>query len=747
MSDNSFEYITTDYMVSVNPIEDTQSPTVEYIVELGQQGLPGAKGEPGEPGFSPVVTSVIDDNTIRFTLVNKNEVSTTPNFYDLLAKKDLSNTTYADDMANKLDKDGANADSPITLNKLIITRGTTTTADVYLSTTNNRNISINAPIRTTNNIQLSPSDTTGTVTYKGHELATLNDIPEVPDVSNFLNKDGSNVASTISLQNVSLTGNIQTVQPNFYISNNKASNGNITVDTIDGDMFLSPDSNHKLYYRNKEIATLSDIPTVGNGLITIKQGDVTKGTFTTNQSGNATIELDEGGGSGSYTEGTGIDITNDVISIDNTVALKTDIPDVSNFVTNTSLATTLASYVTSSSLANTLSLYARKDQLEAVAFSGDYDDLLNKPTIPTVGNGTITINQGGTQKGTFTTNQSGDVTINLDAGGGGGVTNPIALSETIGGNTYNLNIGIDKTTGNLQGTYSYPVSGGTDTLPLFSRSYGLVNAGLSNNYTTVNGYQTNQLSVKVDNSTIGFNNNGALTVTGSYASTTDLDDKVSKSGDTMTGDLTLYNAQYFTQNDAIDTTTTPSSTVGYDPIVFKDANGESTGGISVKRYSNGGHATTLYSKADGANTWVNFEIGFNRSNTAYCNFPNTTCVDSKVYNTSNTLLDNGNLSVAEHSYSLSSYLPDDGNIYEIFLEIRGRTGATSGNYALIYANGGTTACNLVYTTTRSSNFTTFCSYGSVYVSSARNLKIKLTGNAITNTTIVIRGYRRIGTNE
>lgn len=42
------------------------------------------------------------------------------------------------------------------------------------------------------------------------------------------------------------------------------------------------------------------------------------------------------------------------------------------------------------------------------------------PTIPTVGNGTITINQGGTQKGTFTVNQSGDTTINLDAGGGGG---------------------------------------------------------------------------------------------------------------------------------------------------------------------------------------------------------------------------------------------------------------------------------------------------------------------------------------
>lgn len=38
--------------------------------------------------------------------------------------------------------------------------------------------------------------------------------------------------------------------------------------------------------------------------------------------------------------------------------------------------------------------------------------------IPAVGNGTITINQGGVQKGTFTVNQSGNTVINLDEGGG-----------------------------------------------------------------------------------------------------------------------------------------------------------------------------------------------------------------------------------------------------------------------------------------------------------------------------------------
>lgn len=45
-------------------------------------------------------------------------------------------------------------------------------------------------------------------------------------------------------------------------------------------------------------------------------------------------------------------------------------------------------------------------------------EILNKPTIPTVNNSTITIKQGGTTKGSFTLNQTTDNTIELDAGGG-----------------------------------------------------------------------------------------------------------------------------------------------------------------------------------------------------------------------------------------------------------------------------------------------------------------------------------------
>lgn len=48
--------------------------------------------------------------------------------------------------------------------------------------------------------------------------------------------------------------------------------------------------------------------------------------------------------------------------------------------------------------------------LKTVAFSGSYNDLSDKPTI---GNGTVTVKQGGTTKGSFSMNQTGSTTIEL----------------------------------------------------------------------------------------------------------------------------------------------------------------------------------------------------------------------------------------------------------------------------------------------------------------------------------------------
>ena len=51
--------------------------------------------------------------------------------------------------------------------------------------------------------------------------------------------------------------------------------------------------------------------------------------------------------------------------------------------------------------------------LATVATTGDYDDLTNKPTIPTVNNATLTIQKNGTTVNTFTANASSNVTADI----------------------------------------------------------------------------------------------------------------------------------------------------------------------------------------------------------------------------------------------------------------------------------------------------------------------------------------------
>lgn len=392
MSDETIQYITTDYLIEVDGGEPAPAP-IEYIVELGQVGVQGIPGEKGEPGFSPTVGYILNDNTFKINITNQDGVTQTPNLYDYFADKN-----------GYLKVDGSNANNPITINGIQL-QGATGTGEgirIYRGTSYN---SI-----------FSPAFTGGG--EKDFEI----------DYGTYGHLWFRNSLGYASLQYKGATLTLE--NDKLYYGGNSASN---------------------------EIATIGNI---GNGTITLTQGGVTKGTFTTNQSGNTTIDLDAGGGSitnpltltstdgtrsltlginnsnnkiqstynfisgGStfsssiyllagktdpitltddnygkytiglnidddtikvnqdgqlyavgggttYTEGTGIDITGGVISIDtDVVAQLSDIPDVSNFVTNSSLTTTLQNYVLSSSLAS-------------VATSGSYTDLLNKPTIPT----------------------------------------------------------------------------------------------------------------------------------------------------------------------------------------------------------------------------------------------------------------------------------------------------------------------------------------------------------------------------
>ena len=93
--------------------------------------------------------------------------------------------------------------------------------------------------------------------------------------------------------------------------------------------------------------------------------------------------------------------TNDISSINTTIGGYGDIVthDADEFAT-----------AAQGALADTA---VQPGDLATVATSGDYDDLTNKPTIPTVNNATLTIQKNGTTVNTFTANASSNVTANI----------------------------------------------------------------------------------------------------------------------------------------------------------------------------------------------------------------------------------------------------------------------------------------------------------------------------------------------
>ena len=97
---------------------------------------------------------------------------------------------------------------------------------------------------------------------------------------------------------------------NYNLLNNKPS--------INGVELEGNKTTAQLGLNYNDLTNKPSIPTVNNATLTIKQGGTTKGTFTANAFENVEIDLDAGGGGGTeYTAGNGIDITNNVISVEN----------------------------------------------------------------------------------------------------------------------------------------------------------------------------------------------------------------------------------------------------------------------------------------------------------------------------------------------------------------------------------------------------------------------------------------------
>lgn len=231
---------------------------------------------------------------------------------------------------------------------------------------------------------------------------------------------------------------------------------------------------YDIYKSNSNVNTVNLVAAVTDGTNTVLA----------NKLGVVDISSLVSRGGTTYTAGDGIDITNDTISIDNTVALKSEIPTVP---TNVSSFTNDAGYITgitSSDVTTALGYTPGTSN-----FSGDYDDLTNKPTIPTIsGNysGTYwtSININGTSKNIPSI--SNCVTLNTDQNITGIKTfvgdKRIAFKQSSSLNNNTLGFTAYKYNGTEYGN-----------LQIASRNVG----GVTSDYITLGNYSSNTTKAKV----------------------------------------------------------------------------------------------------------------------------------------------------------------------------------------------------------------------------------------------------------
>ena len=187
-----------------------------------------------------------------------------------------------------------------------------------------------------------------------------------------------------------------------------------------------------LYHNWQELDNLLGGGTPKDGTLTIQKNGTTVGTFSANQATDETINIEVPDvNNGTLTiqqNGTTVDTFTANSSSDKTVNISvptktSDLNNDSGFITGV-----------------TWNDVADKPSFAAVATSGSYNDLSNKPTIPTANDATLTIQQNGNTVGTFSANSSSDKTVNISV--------PTNTSELTNGAGY------------ITADYAVPRSGG-----------------------------------------------------------------------------------------------------------------------------------------------------------------------------------------------------------------------------------------------------------------------------------------------
>ena len=187
------------------------------------------------------------------------------------------------------------------------------------------------------------------------------------------------------------------------------------------------------------------------------------------------------------------------------------------------------------------------------------------PTIPTIGNGTITIKQNGTSKGSFTLNQTGNTTIELtDTDTDTNTTYSAGTGISLSGTTFS-NSGVRSiATGSTNGTISVNTNGSSANVAV----KGLGSAAYTNTTAydpagaAADAYESAQVYTNAKVSAITYSSIGAApsshthddryfteseinTKLSGYSTTSHTHDYLPLAGGTVTGNLTVNGSTYF----------------------------------------------------------------------------------------------------------------------------------------------------------------------------------------------------------
>lgn len=451
-----------EYNIEIENNGSCEPTTPIYNITLANVGV---------DGFSPLVEFVdVTDASFRIQTTDKNGIN---------ISEPIPLSNYIESNFAKLN-DTNTFTANNTFDGLVFFNNTVYTDRLYSRTPtspliiggNSSTITLGAN-STTANYHGSEIVNTNTLNSTLSSYATTTDVTDAINnydtnrvANTYLKKDGSNASSDITINNMPIKtyagsgsrlgngGNLSAlciqsrdIRLQNYDTNNsllasiQLSNGNVNIGGT-------------AYYGGKQIATVDQIPDTSS-FVTIDTTQTITGTKTF--SNNISIQANSGG-AGSIL-GVGENYAVGLLGFTTSGAIQVG-SSSSNLYLNGALDR--PSY-------NGVDLALRSDIPSLNGYATEawvgQQGYLTSSDLPTVGNGTITLTQGGVTKGTFTTNQSGNTTIDLDAGGGGGsVTNPISFSATSGTRTGTITFGIDET--NTYPILKYEYSTGSVTIPV-----------------------------------------------------------------------------------------------------------------------------------------------------------------------------------------------------------------------------------------------------------------------------------------